>query len=244
MTLWKSFGASVRGPGHIATGTANQDAWSSFHHTWGDGVVVSDGVGSKPFSNFGSEAACLAVGCAARTHRIKADISKVEIDRDFLFERIKSHWLSIISPLEPRDCSATCLFAFRIGDGVIHLGMLGDGLVAALKSDGSVLSLSEDKTQGFSNITAALSSNLSDKEWRYFSLPEEECIAVLLCTDGVADDLDNVDGFVASFIEAHCSIAEISANRRIREMLEKWPTPKHSDDKTIACLCREEIMNE
>jgi hypothetical protein len=76
------------------------------------------------------------------------------------------------------------------------------------------------------------------------SLPEEECIAVLLCTDGVADDLDNVDGFVSGFIEAHCSIAEISANRRISEnMLEKWPTPKHSDDKTIACLCREDVSD-
>jgi serine/threonine protein phosphatase PrpC len=121
--------------------------------------------------------------------------------------------------------------------------MLGDGLVAALKSDTSVLSLWEDKANGFSNITTALSPNVSPKEWRYLSLPEEECIAVLLCTDGVSDDLDNVDGFVSSFIEAHRSIAEISANRRTREMLEKWPTPKHSDDKTIACLYREDISD-
>jgi hypothetical protein len=121
--------------------------------------------------------------------------------------------------------------------------MLGDGLVAALKSDASVLSLWEEKGDGFSNITTALSTNVSPKEWRYLSLPEEECIAVLLCTDGVADDLDNIDGFVSSFIEAHCSIAEISANRRTRNMLEKWPTPKHSDDKTIACLCREDVSD-
>jgi len=240
MTLWKSFGASVRGPSHITEGLPNQDAWMSFHHAWGDGIVVSDGVGSKPFSNFGSDAACLAVGCAALACRIKAEISQVEINRDYLFERIQHYWLSNISPLEPRDCSATCLFAFRFGDGLIHLGMLGDGLVAALKPDGSVVSLTEDKGYGFSNITTALSPNVSPNEWRHISLPEEECIAVFLCTDGVADDLDDVDGFVSGFIEAHCSIAEISANRRTREMLEKWPTPKHSDDKTIACLFRED----
>ena len=149
MTLWKSFGASVRGPSHITEGLPNQDAWMSFHHTWGDGIVVSDGVGSKPFSNFGSDAACLAVGCAALACRIKAEISQVEINRDYLFERIQHYWLSNISPLEPRDCSATCLFAFRFGDGLIHLGMLGDGLVAALKPDGSVVSLTEDKGYGF-----------------------------------------------------------------------------------------------
>lgn len=241
MTLWKSFGASVRGPGHITEGLPNQDAWMSFHHAWGDGIVVSDGVGSKPFSNYGSEAACLAVGCAVLACRIKAEISEGEINHAFLLERIQHYWLSNISPLEPRDCSATCLFAFRLGDGLIHLGMLGDGLVAVLKSDSSVVSLTEDKDHGFSNITTALSKNVSPNEWRHFALPEEECIALLLCTDGVADDLDDVDGFVSGFIEAHCSIAEISANRRTREMLEKWPTPKHSDDKTIACLFREDL---
>jgi len=243
VTLWKSFGASVRGPAHIASGTPNQDSWASFHHVCLDGIVVSDGVGSKPFSNFGSDAACLAVGCAAQACHINADMFQAKINRDILFERIQRHWLSIISPLEPRDCSATCLFAFRFGDGLIHLGMLGDGLVAALKSDSSVVSLTEDKGHGFSNVTTALSSNVSPKEWRYFSLLEKECIAVLLCTDGVADDLDNVDDFVSGFIEAHCSIAEISANRRTRVMLEKWPTPKHSDDKTIACLCREDVTD-
>jgi serine/threonine protein phosphatase PrpC len=75
-------------------------------------------------------------------------------------------------------------------------------------------------------------------------MPEEDCAAVLLCTDGVADDLDNVDGFVKGFIEAHRPLAAVSANRHVREMLENWPTPKHSDDKTIACLCREDVTHE
>ena len=113
----------------------------------------------------------------------------------------------------------------------------------AVKTDGSVVSLSEDKSQGFSNITAALSPNVAAKDWRHLSLPEEECAAVLLCTDGVADDLDNVDGFVKGFIEAHRALAAMIANRHTREMLESWPTPKHSDDKTIACLFREEVAD-
>jgi len=236
MTLWKSFGASVRGPGHVATGKPNQDAWVSFHHAWGDVIVISDGLGSKPFSDFGSNAVCLAVASAAKAYR-----DKTEIGHDFLFYRIKTNWLSLISPLEPRDCAATCLFAFRLGDGAIHLGMLGDGLVAAVKTNGSIVQLSEDKLQGFSNITAALSPNVSAKDWQYLLLPEVECVAVLLCTDGVSDDLDNVDGFVKGFIEAHHGLASISANTHIREMLENWPTPRHSDDKTIACLCREVV---
>lgn len=239
MILWKSFGASVRGPEHIATGRPNQDAWASFHHIWGDGIVISDGLGSKPFSDFGSHAACLAVARAVHASR-----EQTENDHGFLSNQIKANWLSLIVPLEPYDCAATCLFAFRLGDGTIRLGMLGDGLIAAVKADGSVVSLSEDKSQGFSNISVSLSPNTSAKDWQHLSLPEDECAAVLLCTDGVADDLDHVDGFVKGFIEAHRTLAAMSANRHIREMLESWPTPKHSDDKTIACLCREEVADE
>ena len=88
--------------------------------------------------------------------------------------------------------------------------MLGDGLAALVKSDGSVVSLSENKTQGFSNITTALSANVSAKDWQYLSLSAEQCIAVLLCTDGVADDLDNADGFVSSFVEAHRTLASVA----------------------------------
>jgi serine/threonine protein phosphatase PrpC len=239
MTRWKSFGASVCGPGHIATGAPNQDAWASFHHVWGDGIVVSDGVGSAPLSNFGSDAACHAVERAAEACRDKAEMAGGS-----LFDDIKARWLSRIHPLEPRACAATCLFAFRLGDGEVRLGMLGDGLAAVVKSDGSVAALSEDKSQGFSNVTIALSPRVSSQDWRHLSLPEDKCDAILLCTDGVADDLDDVDGFVLGFVEEHRRLAVVGANRRVRAMLENWPTPRHSDDKTIVCLCREEAADE
>jgi serine/threonine protein phosphatase PrpC len=239
MRLKKSFGASVRGPGHISTGTPNQDAWIAFHHTWGDGIVISDGLGSQPFSNFGSAAACCAVICA-----VKTCCNKAKFDITFLFDRIKKIWLTLIAPLHARECAATCLFVFRLGDGVIHMAMLGDGLVAAVMENGVIKKLSEDKAQGFSNITTALSHSVTEKDWQYLSLKEEECIALLLCTDGVSDDLDDTDGFVKKFIEAHHTRSVIGANRSIRTTLENWPTPKHSDDKTIACLCREEIMDD
>jgi serine/threonine protein phosphatase PrpC len=239
MTVWKSFGASVIGPNHVATGKPNQDAWVAFHHVWGDGIVVSDGLGSKPFSDFGSEAACCAVAYA-----IHACHGKTGIGHTFLSDRIKNNWLSLIAPLESRDCAATCLFAFRIGDGMVRMGMVGDGLAAAVKTDGSVVTLSDDKTEGFSNITASLSPHVTEKDWRWLSIPEDDCRSIVLCTDGVADDLADTDGFVKEFAAAHCDLSSVSAARRAREVLENWPTPKHSDDKTIACLFREEVANE
>ncbi len=239
MIVWRSFGASVIGPGHVATGRPNQDAWASFHHTWGDGIVVSDGLGSKPFSDFGSRAACLVV---ARTVHSLHGMSK--INRTVLSDRIKRKWISLLAPINPRDCAATCLFAFRLNDGLVHMGMLGDGLVAAVRADGTIASLSDDKSEGFSNMTAALSPNVTDEDWRWLAMPEKDCQFIFLCTDGVSDDLSDVTGFVKEFCEEHRRLSSVSASRRTREALEKWPTPKHSDDKTVACLFREEVDDE
>lgn len=239
MIVWRSFGTSIVGPGHIATGTRNQDAWAAFHHVWGDGIVVSDGLGSKPFSDFGSHAACLAVARA-----VEACSDMPNIDRAALSGQITSNWISMLAPLSPRDCAATCLFAFRMNDGIVLMGLLGDGLVAAVKGDGSVASLSDEKECAFANITAALSPEVTVKDWRWLSMPEADCQSILLCTDGVADDLSDPIGFVKGFCEAHRGLSSASAARRTREALEKWPTPKHSDDKTIACLFREEVADE
>jgi serine/threonine protein phosphatase PrpC len=239
VNVWKSFGASVIGPGHIAAGVPNQDACAAFHREWGDGIVVSDGLGSKPFSDFGSRAACLAVA-----HTIRCSQPMPDMERTAIADQIKTRWISLVAPLSPSDCAATCLFAFRMKDGLVLMGMLGDGLVAIEKDDGSIVSLSDDKSDGFSNITAALSPRLEAKEWRWLEMREENCQSILLCSDGVADDLTDVNGFVKEFCATHRNLSSLSASRRAREMLQKWPTPKHSDDKTIACLFREEVDDE
>jgi len=62
---------------------------------------------------------------------------------------------------------------------------------------------------------------------------------VVLCTDGVADDLIDGDGFVKGLLEAHHGLAAADVGCHLRGMLASWPTPKHIDDKTLACLCRE-----
>lgn len=237
---WCSFGVSVTGPTHLASAKSNQDAWSSFHHLWGDGVVVSDGLGSKPLSNFGSRAACVAV------ERVAQKFSTATVHSDFSewSQEIIRSWLDAIKPIDPRDASATCLFAIRQRSGVIRIGILGDGCVGVVKINGEVVVLQDDKNGGFSNMTVALDAKLDARSWQMHDIPESDCRAVVLCTDGIADDLDNVSGFMREFVEVHCQLARSSASRRVRKILETWPVPKHSDDKSIACLYSCVIDNE
>ena len=238
--LWKSIGASVIGPSHIIAAKPNQDAWMAFHHMWGDGIVVSDGLGSKPLSNFGSIAACRAVETAARHFAATTATGA----RTSLFRDILQKWLDSLGPLAPNDSSATCLFALCLGDGVVRIGLLGDGCAAVVKKDGTVVSLTDSKGDGFSNQTNALTQSTTDSQWKLLSVAEDECDAAILCTDGVADDLQNLDGFMLKFAKQFRGLSKVTGHRQARQVLESWPVPKHSDDKTIACLFRDENCDD
>lgn len=238
---WRSFGASVIGPGHVATGKPNQDAWASFHHPWGDGVVVSDGLGSKPHSDWGSAAACRAVEIAvAELSQSRPEDRSTQAN---LLARIREEWLRAIKPLSPNDSAATCLFAVVDLSGRLHLGLLGDGAVVAVLGDDSVTALTDDKEGGFSNVTNALSQSVGPESWQVATVPVAECKAVMLCTDGVSDDVEDLSGFVRGLTKSVASLASSAASRRIRDMLSNWPVPKHSDDKTLACLVREVVSD-
>ena len=230
------------GPGHISSRKPNQDAWSSFHHSFCDGIVVSDGLGSKDFSHLGSVAACMAVERAVFS--IWTDECD-SVDEDFL-DNIRDYWLDHVGGLEPRSAAATCLFAMVYGS-MTWIGQLGDGCAAAIRKDGRVAVLSDDKSGSFSNMTESLSANVSADRWRLACIPEEQVSALVLCTDGISDDivgLDKLQGFMKGFAESSAGVASVVAAREARDMLEHWPTPKHTDDKTIACLLKKEMEHE
>ena len=229
------------GPGHVALGKPNQDCWSSFHRSFCDGIVVSDGLGSKAHSHIGSAAACAAVERATFSAWLDDEES---IDEGFL-EKVGNYWLEGIAPFESKNASATCLFAISYR-GLLWLGMLGDGAAAAVKSNGDVILLEDDKSTSFSNLTDSLSGAASTDNWRLACVPEDECFAAVLCTDGISDDIvgqDNMRNFMKSFAQTASSMSLIWAAKEAKEMLEEWPTPKHTDDKTIACLLRRELRD-
>lgn len=245
MQRWISFGASEIGPAHIATGKPNQDSWAAFHHFNCDVLVVSDGMGSKDFSEFGSAAACKAVDhavCSGMLSGASLDLNDPG-SRELFLNGIRDCWLKDILPLTSDQASATCLFAFR-ANGTIWIGMLGDGCAACVLADGSPKLLQDPKDESFSNMTKSLSEKVTPDEWRLMGVSEKKCKAVLLCTDGIADDLTDPEGFVAGYVESVIDLPVITAAGNASSMLIDWPTPKHSDDKTIACLIRRDYGDE
>lgn len=239
-TVWRSFGASVRGRAHVSTGKPNQDSWSSFHLPWADGLIVSDGLGSKENSDFGSLSACRAVEDVVRArHRSVRAVSTRELLPSF-----HEQWRKRLGPVDPADAGATCLFALRVGDGMMRLGLLGDGCVVVVEESGDIQSLAPDKEESFSNMTTALSARTQPSDWQTVDVPESRCAAVVLCTDGVSDDIEDLRGFVTRMIDAFGGLARVTASRAVRDMLMAWPVPKHSDDLTVAGLVRTVVNDD
>jgi len=234
VTQWRTFGASIIGPGHILESKPNQDAWTSFRFKASIGIAVSDGLGSKKLANFGSRAACQAVRRAVRKQsRTRSSAGANEIVRD-----ISTSWLEALGPIDPADAAATCLFAYTTSTGSVAVGALGDGSIAIVGVDKSVRIISSDKSGGFLNSTQALSRVTEDKQWKTIEVSAREVEAVILFTDGVADDLDDVPGFALEISSQSSALPDLVASRLVRTMLNSWPVPKHTDDKSLACLTR------
>lgn len=239
MVNWRTFGASVIGPGHIRAELPNQDSFSIKDASDSVCIAVSDGVGSAAQSDVGSKLACEAV--VEAVERLAGDARAFDFG-SFLPE-IKENFMRKVSPLTIEECAATCLFAVCYA-GNVAVGMLGDGVIAIQKCDGRFEVLMDDKSESFSNLVATFAADTSVDDWKVRVLPEAECRAVVLCTDGIGDDLQDVEGFMNGFIEEFVMMDETDFAHEVQALLTNWPTPKHCDDKTIACLLRKEVAHE
>lgn len=239
--LWRTWGASRIGPGHLRLGLPNQDAWLAQQFNWGEVVVVSDGLGSRPKSDLGARAACYAVVEAARLYHNCARAPVQE-----LLRLIHALWLLKIGPHAANDCCATCLFVIR-RKGQCLLGQLGDGMIAVCgdNSEQSIL-LQADKQDSFANLTHSLGAAFNPEHWQTGSISTEQCQAVVLCTDGIADDLlpSKQSQFARELVTVYGSKSPRQIKQDLDNWLKHWPVPGHSDDKTIACLYHKERVRK
>jgi len=229
----QTFGASVRGPLHRQENKHREDAWLAASGRYGDVLAVCDGLGSRPNSRFGAEAACRAVRDAIRAH---SHAGRAHVPE--LLRMIHSLWNVRILPAAADDCATTCLFATVFPWGEVLVARLGDGVAALVHSDGS-MDLVEGTERSFGNVTTGLGLARSTTEWDILTreaFPSGS--AIFLATDGVSDDLRPaaVPALVAHLLERFGPMPKVVRNRALQKDLNDWPTPRHLDDKTIAVL--------
>ncbi len=219
--------ASVSGPGHVREGLPNQDyvITRSLKGQWL--LVVCDGMGSRSESQIGSRAAAKAAVKAIKSLDFTCD------DRQIVSE-IYRVWLERLAELgiKPADAVTVCLIVWGQSNGEFRYAHLGDG---ALLSTIGVLS--EENTERFSNETTGLGLSKKISDWRFGNGNLRDCGCILtLATDGISEDLTDPEAF-CKYLKHKLSKMSVRQSRSwLKHQLTNWPTPGHSDDKSIAIV--------
>lgn len=227
----RAVGASVRGPAHARARAPNQDAWCARILQASALAVVADGMGSRSASREGARAAIAACRTAWR-HWAASPCGSPED----LVRLIEVCWRLRLGSIPPHDAATTCLVCALRPDGSGVALQLGDGLIGIRQQSGSFRTLSPERST-FGSLTQALGTPHGLRDWTIEPLgPLEEGMALLLATDGVADDLipEKRAEFVDWILE---DIAPAPApGRALARALREWPVPRHLDDKTVVML--------
>lgn len=235
------FGASIRGRLHTTQGRPNEDAWTGTSGAFGTAIVVSDGMGSKPNARTGAQMACRAVRDALKPWARAANAPPAT-----LLRLVHLFWGLRVLPDKEEDSAATCLFAVVVPSGELTIAQLGDGIAAIRNGDGSLEILNGER-QGFTNQTTGLGIAKSTKDWTVITksaLPPNA--AVLLATDGIADDLvsDRIGDFIHTLVTEFGAMAPLERRHALHRELRNWATPNHLDDKTLAILWHRQAEDE
>lgn len=237
MTKPLVYGFSKIGPGHLRANIPNQDSFIAKNFGSFSLLVISDGMGSKKHADVGSYAACLAVK-KTLVHYVYTERKHHKKNRN-IFSMIREEWLKLIFPYNPKDCSATCLFVLRSKKRCIA-AMLGDGLIylKGKKEEDSKLLLDE-KNDDFINSTVSMSDSNYLNEWRFISTSTKKISSVLMSSDGISSDL--IQGKEREFadellMDLNKEKTLVDKRLYIKKLIDNWPVPKHSDDKTIAIM--------
>lgn len=228
---WQFSRASVIGPAHTHSGLPNQDAVGLRRQGLRWVACVSDGMGSKPFSDIGSKT-------VVRTALDSLGIAE-EGDKEFVTS-LYGRWLKRIKPINPGDAAATCLVAIRVKSNLIRLFQLGDGVI--LYRSNGVVSVVSPPGNTFTNETTALGVSKKFSDWAITEVKlSTRGDGVILMSDGISEDLpqESLPDFMESLYQSLRKKSIRNRNTWLKRELLDWPTPGHSDDKSIAVIFRD-----
>lgn len=222
---------SVIGPTHSDLRIPNQDAVKSRQSNGRWAVAVADGMGSRYLSHIGSK---LATNIAVRSCLNKADdISDKELITD-----IYTEWLGElkVKNIEPNDAVSTLMVAWGNSKGEYRFIQLGDGVICNSTTNHSI---SNDDL--FSNETTGLGLSKKFSDWRIGrGRLNRTNGGLILMTDGISEDIEDHLGFCDALVKRAQSGSPRAVKKNLKGLLHNWPTPHHTDDKTIAVV----LINE
>lgn len=226
--------ATRRGTSHEKAGIPNQDYCQGIHFSWGDFLVLADGVGSCSESEVGARAACRA---AAQAVNMCLRLCG-KVDFTLILPLLHNLWRVFLKNTPPESSRTTCLMAFT-WQQKLYIAAIGDGMIAVCGDTVERTVVLEDaKENSFTNVTDSLGNSFDPSVWRTMVLEMNDWYGVLLCSDGISEDYKpETRPLFAWSVMKHFSSMPSSRRRRELKKILKREAPGHQDDKTMIALC-------
>lgn len=228
---------SLIGKAHLDSVLPNQDYFLVKKNSFGTVIVVADGMGSKKKSDIGSKMVCKAVYDASQIWLKNNDNRNIT-----LLKLIHNLWDIYIAPNSKEECGTTCLFALILKDKII-LGKLGDGIIAYKINDDFKIFTNEKME--FSNMTQSMHSIKKISDWTIEEIENNnEDLKIMIATDGIAEDLieKKIENFMIYLCDEILKIRDLSKrNKKLKQLIQNWPTKFSNDDKTLVIFERGEL---
>jgi len=190
-------------------------------------AAVCDGMGSRKHAQIGSQSGAKAALKAVKSLGFESD------DRSIV-TALYRFWLEELSRIgvAPADAVTTCALIWGLSSGAFRFAHIGDG---AIFSGVDVLS-QDTKTESFTNETTGLGVSKKLSDWRFGKGHLSNCGGGLVAaSDGITEDITAPGPFCDYVTKKLKTKSDRQARNWLRKQLVDWPTPGHSDDKTI-CL--------
>ena len=191
-----SGGISIMGSYH----DVNQDSYLCKPYKDGYVMVVSDGMGSKSLSHFGSKCICESVYDVVSNYTFDLDVISF---KDIIYV-CYDEWKKRLSDYEIKQCYATLLVAV-IRKNKISAARLGDGFLAVY-TDGKVTCLYDKKENYFANETDCLKEELDREKVEIVEIEYSEFQGAVSCTDGVEIGTmqeEDISNFTREFVDEY-----------------------------------------
>ena len=219
-----SGGITIMGSYH----DVNQDSYLSKPYKDGYIMVVSDGMGSKSLSHFGSKCLCESVYNVVSNYAFDLDVISF---KDIIYA-CHEEWKKRLSDYDIKQCYATLLVVV-IRENKISAARLGDGFLA-IYTDGKVTCLYDKKENYFANETDCLKEELDREKIETVEVEYSEFQGAVSCTDGVEIGTmqeEDILSFTQEFVDEYSNRDKDEVIAEIESWLKDWPG---MDDKTLA----------
>lgn len=222
-------GLSCKGSYH----EINQDSFICKPVSNGYILALSDGMGSKKFSQFGSRAICEVLKQEFENENVPLN----QLEWIPFLKKCHTKWIENLKEYDITECYATML-VLLVQDNFLKAARLGDGFLSVLVDDTDHI-LMDQKDYYFANETDCLMAEFDEERLEILELNFERFVGAVACSDGIEIGVmkeDEIRSFTGDFIYEYAKVPADESRKDIEGWVSTWPG---IDDKTIAYMFEE-----